>query len=114
MFYLNTTEVFTGDRFSIGRFVNFQDGLYDFLDSAFLYELKELPVFGVKQIITEEGRPDLLSYNIYETVDLWWILLHYNDLVSPDDLKYGMAIRYPSIEDIEFLIHKLKLRSASR
>jgi len=111
MFYLNTNETFSKDRFNIRRFVEYKDNLFDFINSQFLIELNKLSVFGQKQVVAEESRPDLLSYNIYGTTDLWWILLYYNNLVSPTDLKYGMIIKYPSLEDVELLIHKLKLRS---
>lgn len=43
-----------------------------------------------------EYRPDLLSYDSYGTVDLWWILLEANNISDIFDFQAGTNIRIPS------------------
>ena len=51
----------------------------------------------------EENRPDLLSYNIYSDTQYWWVLMWYNSLYKPEDLKVGLTINYPALSAIEQL-----------
>lgn len=49
----------------------------------------------------EQGNIALIAYNIYRTVDVWPYLCHVNDIISPvAEIKAGMEIKYPSIDDL--------------
>jgi len=57
--------------------------------------------FGEEQQfrVTERyvGRLDLLSYRIYGTVSLWWLIALRNDIVLPDeDMFVGQIVVIPS------------------
>jgi hypothetical protein len=44
-----------------------------------------------------EGRLDLLSYELYGTVDLWWAVAELNHLVDPfTEVVSGVQLRVPS------------------
>lgn len=50
----------------------------------------------------EAFRPDIISRNIYGTIDHWWILMRFNDIVDIfTELKEGFILKVPSINDIQ-------------
>jgi len=99
MFGINT-EIDTEKRYALEKFMPFNNG-FDILDSIFISSIKTLPCTGTFTIQKERGRPDLLSYSIYNDTQYWWILLLYNDLSLPNDLTMGKEIRFFSISDLE-------------
>ena len=49
--------------------------------------------------ITDLGRLDLLAYQYYENVNLWWVIAYVNDIVDPlTDMSIGQLLRIPSRE----------------
>jgi len=45
-----------------------------------------------------EGRPDLLSYEVYGSVDYWWVICAANNIIDPfEQLIAGKQIRIPII-----------------
>lgn len=47
------------------------------------------------------GRLDLLSYEVYETAMLWWVIALANDILDPfDDTLVGSLIYIPPIMDV--------------
>jgi hypothetical protein len=47
----------------------------------------------VKQ--NERARPDIISYRLYGTADLWWIVLWVNGISDPwNDLMPDVALKY--------------------
>jgi hypothetical protein len=108
MYFINLDYQGT-PKYSFGRFCKYSDDLYDVITSYFLLKLKELPVKGYLIITPDlEYRPDLLSYQLYEDTQYWWLLLYYNDLVSFEDLKSGLQIKYFDLVDLESLYLSLK------
>lgn len=99
------------ERFNITNFFDYQGDCYDVLDSAFLRELRNLPLGGVFEVTSEEGRPDLIAYRIYNNVNLWWVILHYNKKESYADIVIGEQISYPRIGDLQKLLYTLKAKS---
>lgn len=103
MFYLDQ-ETKTTDRFDLAKFMDYtNDGVFDPLNSYLLLQIPALPTIGQYTIRKEEKRPDLLSYNIYGDVQYWWVLMWYNHLMKPSDLKVGLTIKYPSLSGLEQL-----------
>lgn len=110
MFYINLpllNKKNFKDRFDFQKFVNMTEDVYDILESYFALKVKALPEYGRTTIQGEESRPDLLSYRLYGTVSLWYILLLYNGCISMDDFTEGMPIKYPRLEDVEELYFTL-------
>jgi hypothetical protein len=53
---------------------------------------------------TYEHRPDLLSYDLYQTVELWWVFAARNPAVIQDpvyDMKAGVKIYLPKLSSIK-------------
>lgn len=97
------------ERYDLSKFFDYSSGdNHDILTSFFLLELKKLSESGNYFVQSEEGRPDLVSFRIYGSVQYWWIILEYNELLSYQDIKNGTTIKYPSVQDIEDLYFRLK------
>lgn len=90
-------------RFDMIKFFNFDADNIESLTSFFGYAIPRLPEIGTRTVIQEEKRPDLLSYNIYNDTQYWWILLWYNNILNVNELTAGMEIRYPALNAIEEL-----------
>lgn len=55
------------------------------------------------------GRLDLLSYDYYQTAELWWIIALANNLENlPADMYLGMKIRIPDINSVRAYLAKAK------
>jgi hypothetical protein len=53
---------------------------------------------------TYEHRPDLLSYDLYQTAELWWVFAVRNPSVIQDpvfDMKAGVKIFLPQLDAIK-------------
>lgn len=63
---------------------------------SFLEQLNELENKVAVIPSNLEGRPDLLSYAAYGTVDLWWLVIVANSVYDyEEDLKAGTIIKIP-------------------
>lgn len=103
MFYLDNNTV-TTDKYDMAKFMDFDEyGVFDSLNSYMLYQIPLLQTIGYYTLRTEMNRPDMLAYNIYGDTQYWWVLMWYNNLLKPQDLKAGMKIKYPSLSAIEQL-----------
>lgn len=102
MFYINN-DLETKTRFDMIKFLNFDVDNIDCLGSYMLLNIPNLPMQGTYTIMSEEKRPDLLSYSIYEDTQYWWILMWYNSITSIEELKSGITLGYPSINAIQDL-----------
>lgn len=59
----------------------------------------------------EEGRPDLISYRYYNTVEYWWLICVANDIQCPFlELYPGRELKVPSILDIADFYRKYRIR----
>lgn len=109
-YYINL-NIESPERFDLSRFLEFSDN-YDPLTSSFLRNVKTLTSRGYYVVQTEEYRPELISYKIYENTQYWWILLIYNDLPLLSDMVPGLVLNFPSLEDVEDLYFTLKSQSS--
>lgn len=100
MFYLNN-DLDTQTRYDIIKFIEINKDNLDPLTSYFFYQLRNMPYVEELTIISEDKRPDLLSYNLYGTTQYWWILMLYNNILSVNDLVPGIKIKKPSLSTIE-------------
>lgn len=71
----------------------------DFLSSRLPeYVPKRFKRFRIKQFC--EGRADLISQIHYDTPDLFWLILHANDIIDPwEELLTGRVIIIPSLNE---------------
>ena len=111
MYFINT-EKSTKNRYDFAKFMEFVEGGFDILNSYFLTEVLKIEPIGIYEIVGEEFRPDLASYNIYGYIELQFILMIYNNVMEKSELVIGTILKYPSLRDIENLYFALKAKKA--
>lgn len=102
MFFINKQDT-SKDKYDMAKFAEYQTDIYDTLNSHMWASITKLASAGEFRVSDTAGRPDLISYRIYSTTALWWIILTYNGLIRPSDLVEGTLLKYPSLQDIETL-----------
>ena len=104
MFYIDN-DLETIDKFDMMKFLSLgEDMVIDSLSSYMLYQIPKLPVHGYYKITAyEEKHPEYLSDALYGDTQYWWILMWYNQLLSPNELTIGKEIMYPALGSIEQL-----------
>jgi len=93
-------------RFNPERFINFENGYFDILQSPLLNQIKHLPTIGTYKVVSHPYRPDVLSHNIYNDTQYWMYLLIYNGIDTIMDLKAGIEIKYFDLDDLEGLLYE--------
>lgn len=107
-FFINT-DLESDERFDLAKFLEFNVDNYDVLNSRFLNDLdKTVPASGEFEVRVEEDRPDLLSNSIYNSTQLWWIVLYFNNLLSVDEYKSGNMLQFPTVPAVENKFFNLK------
>ena len=107
-FFFINLEKESESRFEITKFFNYTDN-HDPLTSFLYSELKSVPLEGYFKVRGQEGRPDLVSFEIYTDTQYWWVLMLYNDIQKVDQITEGMDLKYPSISALEDLYFSLKI-----
>jgi len=107
MYYINL-DIDVQERYDLSKFMVWEDNMYDILTSNFIISLKSLNPTGVFEVTYEENRPDLVSYNIFKTTNYWALLMMYNDMISPFEIKIGVQMAFPGIKDLEDLYFTLR------
>ena len=75
----------------------------DLLGASYLSNINKF-VYSREMFISGEfeGAPEMLSYQLYSTVDYWWILCLVNEIIDPiDDFVTGKRIVIPTLQSIE-------------
>ncbi len=63
----------------------------------------------------EEYRPDIISYRVFGTTDLWWFLMWLNGFSDPwHDLKADTAFYYVDVERVRNAIREVKDKIAKK
>jgi len=84
--------------------------IYELNTSLFIIGIKKLASQGTYKLEKwrMDGRLDYISYNIYKTTKLWWVLMLYNSIDRFYNVKYGTELSYPSFSSVENFIISLK------
>lgn len=75
----------------------------DMLNINLLESILNLEAETEVSAIRYENRLDLLSYDYYNTTDLWWLLAYYNSIENPMNFDKETLL-VPSFEDIKELL----------
>ena len=95
------------------KFMKMSEDVYDITDSYFFNNLEKLPIKGKYTVSADEGRPELISYKIYGTTHLWYLLLLYNNILSYEEVQAGTVLNYPAMSDLEEFYFSLNTRQKS-
>lgn len=85
----NSTPLVTDDK-NVTRFIEWKPPLYG-----------EIPEFIYTVDARDMDRPGFISHRLFGTVQLWWLILHYNKITDPYTLEVGQKLRIPSVEVIK-------------
>ena len=98
--------------------VTFQEGLankerLDFLSATYLKIFRRLRLdtyYTVEGIY--DSHPELLSYQLYGTPYLWWVLCFYNGIIDPiTEIVSGKELKIPTLDSIEGALQGLEKSS---
>jgi hypothetical protein len=72
----------------------------DYLDTK-IYEAKDINGYAYYTVTqSTESRLDLISFIHYNTVDLWWLIAQYNDILDPfEEIVMGRVLLIPALPD---------------
>lgn len=84
----------------------------DFLSSKF-NERYAFTKFTTHRVGVEEvGRPDLISYREYGSVEWWWLIMKVNGLIDPFELVPAEVIVIPDLSEYLEFFRKYKSNNA--
>ena len=84
---------------------------FDYLYNSISNFRTDYPVTYYKITDSDLMRPDLISYQVYGTVDYWWIICYLNQIHNPfSDIKIGMVLAIPNVLDIFQFAKKYSIR----
>lgn len=85
------------DRFNIDKFITDKDKAYI---AANIKQLKERATSVYTIPSKNVRRLDLISYDLYGTVNLKWLLIYLNDIIDISVVEFGYRMRYVKIQDL--------------
>ncbi len=109
MFTIDTKLKFN-ERYDFGKFLKYGDKeeSFDIFNSQFLYEFSLLQPAGEYTVTIEENAPDLVSWNLWGSEQMFWLLMYYNGISCYQELTPGIKLKFPSYADIEKIYFKLR------
>lgn len=101
------------ERFDFARFLPIISAdvsrAFDSCRTPFFEQLRALPAIGTYMVGADEiARADLISYRLYRSRDLWWILCYYNGVLDPMRLDVGLVLQYPSLASLDRLFFSIQ------
>ena len=104
-----TNEMAPTDLSNVQKKYIYDDVKFDSLAMSMLVENRNFLLSDydeVNMIGRYEYRPDYVSYDFYDTTNLWYVILYANDIVSFVDFNFNnlQVIKIPSIDTINKLI----------
>lgn len=94
--------------YSFGRYFNLDYGSIDMYDSLLFRLLPDLPVYRTYKVKTLERRPELITFQIYGTLDLYAIFMAYNGIISHDEIRTGTILNCFNKRDLDDLISRME------
>jgi len=110
-YYINL-DIETKERFDLAKFMEYTDN-FDPLTSFFLHQLKAEVRPGGQYVVTTANRPELISYQIFNDVFYWWLILVMNQKRNVEDLNAGEVLVFPHQEDLETIYFDLRAAETS-
>lgn len=77
--------------------------IHDFTASVFIRELREIPYSSIYR--NSNQALDQISYDIYGTEKLWWVLGLYNNIIDPIITEVDLMY-IPDAKSLELLIQR--------
>lgn len=96
------------EKYDIAKFMNYDNGIYETVNSPFLSKLKELPT--VKYYYVDNGyrEIDLIAQQEYGDLFFAYLIQFYNDMFM-EKFPEGTKLNLFSAEDLEELYHEMAI-----
>jgi hypothetical protein len=88
-----------GDVFTVSELDPLSESLQRFLEELTLFEIVD---YDGRQFTT-------IIYEKYGTTSLWWLVLLVNGLLSRTELRVGMALKFPILQEVQNAKMKLPI-----
>ena len=98
------------EKFDISKFLNFEDNVYDVIDSPFLAQLSQLQTADYYDVDNGYKDIDMIATDYYGDQFLAYLIQFYNNdfrTQFPEGTKLNMF----SMEDLNELFYKLSVKS---
>ena len=98
------------EKFDISKFLNFEDNVYDVIDSPFLAQLSQLQTVDYYDVDNGYKDIDMIATDYYGDQFLAYLIQFYNNdfrTQFPEGTKLNMF----SMEDLNELFYKLSVKS---
>lgn len=96
-------------RFESSKFFPFTDvSGFDIIRSYLAQQLGYIPSSGSYNIVTEEGRVDLVAVDTLGSTQYYWLLMMYNGITDVSQLKTGVELKIPDRDSLEELYFRAK------
>lgn len=98
------------EKFDIGKFMNFENDVYDVLGSPFLAQLSQLPVVQYYNVDDGFKEIDLISSQMYGDPFFAYLIQFYNNDFR-ETFPEGTVLNLFSVDDLNELYHTLAINS---
>lgn len=98
------------EKFDISKFLNFENGVYDVLDSPFLQQLHELQTVDYYNVDDGYKDIDMIATDYYDDQFFAYLIQFYNNDYR-DFFPEGTKLRMFSVDDLNELFYKLSVQS---
>lgn len=98
------------EKFDISKFMPFQDGVYDVLDSPFLAQINQLSTVDYYKVNEGYRDIDMIATDYYGDQFLGYLIQFYNGDFR-ETFPEGTVLRMFSIDDLNELFHQLSIWS---
>ena len=98
------------EKFDLAKFMDYKEGVYDFINSSFLAQLSQLPT--VKYYNVNEGyrEIDMIAYSEYGDLFFAYLIQFYNN-DHRETFPEGTILKLFSVEALNQLYYKLSTSS---
>jgi hypothetical protein len=103
-------EFTSEEKYDLSKFLNFEQDVYDVLDSPFLAQLKQLPIVSYYKVDEGYKEIDLIALDVYGDTFLAYLLQFYNNdfrEVFPE----GTVLNIFSLTDLNQIYTELSNKS---
>ncbi len=98
------------EKFDLSKFLNFENDIYDVLDSPFLAQLKELQTVDYYNVDDGYRDIDMIATDYYGNQFFAYLIQFYNNDFR-DFFPEGTKLNMFSLEDLNELYHALSVQS---
>ena len=98
------------EKFDIAKFLNFQEGVYDVIDSPFIAQIQELPPVDYYNVDDGYKDIDMIAEDYYGDQFMSYLIQFYNGDFR-DTFPEGTILRMFSLEDLNEIYYSLSATS---